>query len=69
VTGDAIDTVKRAAARTSLAVGIFLIVAGGTGYITASLDPVHTTADQLVLVAIGIALTAAGRIISTDARR
>jgi hypothetical protein len=55
--------VKSAAARTSLAVGIFLIVAGGSGYVAASLDPVHTTGDQLALIAVGIALTAAGRII------
>ena len=58
-----VQAVKRAAARTCLAVGIFLIVAGGASYIAASQDPVHTTADQLVLVAIGIGLTAAGRII------
>ena len=55
--------IKRAAATTCLAVGIFLIVAGGAGYISASLDPVHTTGDQLTLIAVGIALTAAGRII------
>ena len=60
---DTIQAVKRAAAKTCLAVGIFLIVAGGTGYIVASQDPVHTTGDQLVLIAIGIGLTAAGRII------
>ena len=58
-----IQAVKRAAARACLVVGIFLIVAGGTGYVTASLDPVHTTGDQLALIAVGIALTAAGRII------
>lgn len=57
------QAIKRAAARTCLAVGIFLIVAGGAGYITASVDPVHTTGDQLALIAVGIALTAAGRII------
>jgi hypothetical protein len=60
---DMMQAVKRAAAKGCLAVGIFLIVAGGAGYIAASQDPVHTTADQLVLVAIGIGLTAAGRII------
>ena len=60
---ETIRAVKRAAARACLAVGIFLIVAGGAGYITASLDPVHTTGDQLVLIAVGIALTAAGRSI------
>ena len=59
---------KRAAARTCLAFGIFLIVAGGAGYVAASLDPVHSTGEQLVLVAIGIALTAAGRLIRVDAR-
>jgi len=58
-----VQAVKRAAAKACLAVGIFLIVAGGAGYIAASQDPVHTTADQLVLVAIGIGLTAAGRLI------
>ena len=60
---ETIQAVKHAAARACLAVGIFLIVAGGAGYITASLDPVHTTGDQLALIAVGIALTAAGRII------
>ena len=60
---ETVQAVKRAAARACLAVGIFLIVAGGAGYITASLDPVHTTGDQLALIAVGIALTAAGRII------
>ena len=60
---DMMQAVKRAAARTCLAVGIFLIVAGGAGYIAASMDPVHTTGDQLALIAIGIALTATGRII------
>jgi hypothetical protein len=58
-----IQAMKRAAARTSLFVGIFLIVAGGAGYIEASLDPVHSTGEQLVLIAIGIALTAGGRLI------
>ena len=58
-----IQAVKRAAARACLGVGIFLIVAGGAGYIAASMDPVHTTGDQLVLIAVGIALTAAGRVI------
>jgi hypothetical protein len=58
-----IQAIKRGAARACLAVGLFLIVAGGAGYVTASLDPVHTTGDQLALIAIGIALTAAGRVI------
>jgi hypothetical protein len=58
-----IQAMKRAAARTSLFVGIFLIVAGGAGYIEASLDPVHSTGEQLMLIAIGIALTAGGRLI------
>jgi hypothetical protein len=57
-----IQAVKRAAARTCLVGGIFLIVAGGAGYIEASLDPVHSSGEQLVLIAIGIALTAAGRL-------
>jgi hypothetical protein len=60
---DMIQAVKRAAVKTCLVGGIFLIVAGGAGYIEASLDPVHSTSEQLVLVAIGIALTAAGRLI------
>ncbi len=63
-----LQAVKRALARACLAAGIFLIVAGGAGYVAASLDPVHSTGEQLVLVAIGIALTAAGRLIRVDVR-
>lgn len=59
---ETIQAVRRAAARASLAVGLFLIVAGGAGYIAASQDRVHTTGDQLALIAVGIGLTAAGRI-------
>jgi hypothetical protein len=58
-----IQRVKGAAARTALVAGLFLIVAGGAGYIEASLDPVHGTGGQLALIGIGIALTAAGRLI------
>ena len=58
-----IHAVKRAAVRMCLVGGIFLIVAGGAGYIEASLDPVHSTGEQLLLIAIGIALTAVGRLI------
>jgi hypothetical protein len=60
---ETIRVVKRAAATACLAVGLFLIVAGGAGYIAASQDPVHTTGDQVALIAVGIGLTAAGRII------
>ena len=63
-----IQAVKRAVALTCLAFGIFLIVAGGAGYVAASLDPVHSTGEQLALIAVGIALTAAGRLIRVDAR-
>ena len=60
---DTIDALKHAAAKTFLYGGLFLIVAGGVGLIIASQDPVHTTADQLAIIAVGIALTAAGRLV------
>ena len=60
---DTIEALKHAAAKTFLYGGLFLIVAGGVGFIMASQDPVHTTGDQLAIIAVGIVLTAAGRLV------
>jgi hypothetical protein len=60
---DALQALRRAVAKTLLFGGLFLLVTGGVGFVVASQDPVHTTGDQLALVALGIALTAAGRLV------
>ena len=60
---DTIEALKHAAAKTFLYGGLFLIVVGGVGLIMASQDPVHTTGDQLAIIAVGIVLTAAGRLV------
>lgn len=44
-----------------LAIGVFLLVAGGAGYMEALNDRVHGTGDQLALLVAGGVLTLTGR--------
>jgi hypothetical protein len=55
---------KRGFAKGMFSIGIFLLVTGTVGYITASSEPVeHATRDQLVLLGLGALFAAVGRLL------
>jgi hypothetical protein len=55
---------KLGLAKGLFSIGIFLLVTGTVGYITASSEPgEHATRDQLVLLGLGALFAAAGRLL------
>lgn len=54
-------SLRHLAGTGTLGVGVFLLVAGGAGYVEALTDPVHGTADQVALILVGALLALAGR--------
>lgn len=52
---------RHVAATGVLGVGVFLMVAGGAGYLEAMTDPVRGTASQTALILAGALLALTGR--------
>ena len=59
-----VRTLKRGLAKGIFSIGIFLLVTGTVGYLTASAEPAeHGTSDQVVLLGLGALFVAIGRLL------
>ena len=60
---EVVQAIRRAAVKTFQYGGIFFLITGGIGMMTASIEPGHTSTDQVALVALGLFLTALAKVL------